>query len=52
MLGVETEQENDGRWIAELPEYPGLMSYGPTELQAIFNVMALYRKDFVLNGAD
>ena len=25
---VETEQEDDGRWIAEVLELPGVLAYG------------------------
>lgn len=25
------EQEEDGRWIADAPEWPGVMAYGATE---------------------
>lgn len=32
---IETELEDDGRWIAEAPEYPGVMAYGVTEQRAI-----------------
>jgi len=31
---VEAEQEEDGRWIAEVPELPGVMAYGQTLEQA------------------
>jgi len=31
---VEFEQEEDGRWIAEIPEIPGVLAYGVTPLQA------------------
>ena len=31
---VETEQESDGRWIAEIPQIPGAMSYGATRVLA------------------
>ncbi len=31
---IETEREDDGRWIAEIPELPGVMAYGPTEDEA------------------
>ncbi len=34
-ITFETELEIDGRWIAEVPELPGVMAYGQTELQAI-----------------
>jgi predicted RNase H-like HicB family nuclease len=31
---IEFEQEVDGRWIAEIPEIPGVLAYGVTPLQA------------------
>jgi hypothetical protein len=31
---VETEVEADGRWIAEIPELPGVMAYGATKKEA------------------
>ena len=40
-LTIETEQEVDGRWIAEVMEIPGAMVYGLTTEQAIANVQAL-----------
>jgi predicted RNase H-like HicB family nuclease len=33
-LHVELEQETDGRWIAEIPELPGVLVYGETRDQA------------------
>ncbi len=41
MLRVEVEQEVDGRWIAEVPERPGVVAYGATENEARANVKAL-----------
>ncbi len=38
---VETEQEADGRWIAEVPQIPGAMSYGSTREEAVARVEAL-----------
>ena len=38
---VETELEDDGRWIAEVPELPGVLAYGATRNAAIGNVEAL-----------
>jgi predicted RNase H-like HicB family nuclease len=35
---VETEQETDGRWIAEIPQIPGALAYGATRDEAIFRV--------------
>jgi hypothetical protein len=31
MLKVESEREDDGRWIAEVPALPGVLGYGATE---------------------
>ena len=31
---VETEQEQDGRWLAEVLELPGVLAYGDTPEQA------------------
>ncbi len=41
MIRVETEQELDGRWIAEIPDLPGVMSYGETRADAIARVRRL-----------
>jgi predicted RNase H-like HicB family nuclease len=38
---IEFEQEADGRWIAEIPEIPGVLAYGVTPLQAGANVKTL-----------
>jgi predicted RNase H-like HicB family nuclease len=35
------EQETDGRWLAEVPELPGVMAYGLTEHEAEAAVLAL-----------
>jgi predicted RNase H-like HicB family nuclease len=32
---IETEQEVDGRWIAEVVEVPGALAYGQTKEEAI-----------------
>jgi predicted RNase H-like HicB family nuclease len=31
---IDFEQETDGRWIAEIPELPGVLAYGTTKAQA------------------
>jgi predicted RNase H-like HicB family nuclease len=41
MLKVEIEQEVDGRFIAEIPELPGVMAYGQTREEALAKVEAL-----------
>jgi predicted RNase H-like HicB family nuclease len=40
---IECEREDDGRWLAEVPELPGVMAYGNTaeEAQAKAQVLAL-----------
>ena len=38
---IETDQEDDGRWIAEVPEIPGAMVYGQSQAEAIALVQAL-----------
>ena len=38
---IEFEQEEDGRWIAEIPEIPGVLAYGVTPLQAGARAKAL-----------
>ena len=38
---IEIEREDDGRWIAEIPEVPGVMSYGTTRAEAIARAKAL-----------
>ncbi len=40
-FAIELEQEVDGRWIAEVPNLPGVMAYGPTQEDAISRVEAL-----------
>jgi predicted RNase H-like HicB family nuclease len=40
-LTFETEQEDDGRWIAEVPELPGVLAYGATESEAVGRAEAL-----------
>jgi predicted RNase H-like HicB family nuclease len=41
MLRIETDREEDGRWIAEVPALPGVVTYGATEAQAHAKVKAL-----------
>ena len=41
MLHVEIEQEEDGRWIADIPELPGVMAYGATAADARNHAIAL-----------
>jgi len=38
---IEVECEEDGRWMAEIPDLPGVMVYGQTRKEAIARVQAL-----------
>ena len=38
---VETEREDDGRWLAEVLELPGVLAYGESEASALSKVQAL-----------
>ena len=40
-LSIEFEQEEDGRWLAEVPELPGVMAYGNTKEDAGVSVTVL-----------
>ena len=41
MFKIDTEQETDNRWIAEIEELPGAIIYGTTRAEAIAKVEAL-----------
>jgi predicted RNase H-like HicB family nuclease len=41
MLKIEIEREEDGRWIGEVPELPGVLAYGATEAEARVKTAAL-----------
>lgn len=32
---IEHEREEDGRWLAEVPELPGVLAYGATAKEAM-----------------
>jgi predicted RNase H-like HicB family nuclease len=38
---IEFEQEDDGRWIAEIPSLPGVMAYGESKSDAESKVEAM-----------
>lgn len=40
-LTIEVEQEADGRWLAEVPDLPGVLTYGQTRQEAIERVQVL-----------
>jgi predicted RNase H-like HicB family nuclease len=41
MLKIESEREEDGRWIAEVPALAGVLAYGATEAEVRAKVQAL-----------
>jgi len=38
---IECDQEVDGRWLAEVPELPGVLTYGATKDEAIVKAETL-----------
>ncbi len=34
-LTLEVEREDDGRWLAEVPELPGVLAYGTSAAEAM-----------------
>ena len=34
MLRIQSEREDDGRWLAEVPALPGVLGYGTTDIEA------------------
>jgi predicted RNase H-like HicB family nuclease len=38
---IETEREDDGRWVAEVLELPGVLAYGDSQELAVSKVQAL-----------
>ncbi len=40
-FNIECEQESDGRWLAEVPELPGVLAYGATAGEATAKAEAL-----------
>jgi predicted RNase H-like HicB family nuclease len=40
-LQIEFDREEDGRWIAEVPDLPGVMVYGRDRTEAVAKVQAL-----------
>jgi predicted RNase H-like HicB family nuclease len=41
IMKIELERENDGRWIAEVPDLPGVMAYGKSRKEALAKVQSL-----------
>jgi predicted RNase H-like HicB family nuclease len=40
-LTIEVEQEDDGCWIAEIADFPGVLAYGPAREAAVARVQSL-----------
>lgn len=40
-LSIHVEREVDGRWLAEVPELPGVLAYGSTEAVAVVTAEAI-----------
>ena len=40
-IALEFEREDDGRWIAEAPQWPGVMAYGASKEEAGTRAKAL-----------
>ena len=40
-MKIEVDREEDGRWIAEVPDLPGVMVYGVTHGEAVSKAEAL-----------
>jgi predicted RNase H-like HicB family nuclease len=40
-FSIEVEQEEDGRWLSEVLELPGVLAYGQTRSEAIARAQAL-----------
>ena len=38
---IECEQEDDGRWLAEVMELPGVLTYGATKDEALVRAETL-----------
>ncbi len=54
-LRIELELEQDGRWLASVPELPGVMAYGVTEEEAIRKAKAVALQilvDMIENGEE
>jgi predicted RNase H-like HicB family nuclease len=54
-IRVEIEREEDGRFLASVPDLPGMMSYGENENEAIRKVKAIALQvlaDMIDSGKD
>ena len=49
-ISFECEREDDGRWLAEVPELPGVLAYGQSSAEAISNAESLALRVLAANG--
>jgi len=40
-LSIQSECEEDGRWLAEVPELPGVLAYGASRDEALARAQVL-----------
>jgi predicted RNase H-like HicB family nuclease len=40
-FSIECEREEDGRWLAEVPQLPGVLAYGATADEAMAKAQVL-----------
>jgi predicted RNase H-like HicB family nuclease len=40
-MTIEVEREDDGRWLGEVPQLPGVLAYGQSREEVIVRVQAL-----------
>ena len=40
-FAIECEREEDGRWLAEVPELPGVLAYGSSRDEAMARAQVL-----------
>lgn len=45
-ISIEVEREDDGRWLAEVPDLPGVLAYGSTPETATAAARALALRVF------
>jgi predicted RNase H-like HicB family nuclease len=50
MFHIEIEREVDGRFLASIPELPGVMAYGDTEEVAVRKVKAIASLEALEDG--
>lgn len=40
-VSIESEREEDGRWLAEVPQLPGVLAYGDSRNEALSRAQVL-----------